>query len=106
MRIDSDIAAVRPAHYGTGYTSYRRRAGIENGCVVCNEKTLYKIAVHHKDGDRKNGKLDNLEVVCHNCHSTRHLRKIGDNWVYDPNVLTPRDIVDLLDAKIKDGVMV
>ena len=40
--------------------------------------------VHHVDGNRDNNVTNNLEVVCHNCHIKRHLKKVGDEWSYDP----------------------
>lgn len=35
------------------------------------------ILVHHIDGNRRNGKLNNLVLVCPNCHTLRHLRLQG-----------------------------
>ena len=32
------------------------------------------LEVHHKDGDRLNNELDNLQLLCPNCHS------LTDNW--------------------------
>jgi len=47
-------------------------------CEMCsNDKWLDKpitLEVHHKDGDRTNNDLDNLMLLCPNCHSTT------DNW--------------------------
>lgn len=33
-----------------------------------------KLEIHHKDGDRTNNEIDNLELLCPNCHS------FTDNW--------------------------
>lgn len=44
-----------------------------HSCEFC-KNTLWlgqpiKLEVHHKDSDRTNNKLDNLELLCPNCHS-------------------------------------
>jgi hypothetical protein len=45
----------------------------ENKCEICN---IYEwmgqkltLELHHKDGNRFNNKLDNLQILCPNCHS-------------------------------------
>ena len=47
-------------------------------CEVCeNESWLSKpipLEVHHLDGDRTNNSLENLQLLCPNCHSQT------DNW--------------------------
>lgn len=47
-------------------------------CEICgNEEWLGKpitLEIHHIDGDRTNNTLDNLQLLCPNCHSTT------DNW--------------------------
>lgn len=30
------------------------------------------LELHHKDGNHYNNSLDNLEILCSNCHSLRH----------------------------------
>jgi len=44
-------------------------------CERCgyNEHTLI-LGVHHKDRNRKNNDLSNLEVLCPNCHSLEHAK--------------------------------
>ncbi len=43
-------------------------------CESCNRKTWNKkqipLEIHHIDGDRSNNELDNLKVLCCNCHAT------------------------------------
>jgi len=45
-------------------------------CVVCGETQFYltrRLHVHHKDKNRKNNDLSNLEILCVKCHNTiRH----------------------------------
>ena len=47
-------------------------------CEECaNTKWLGKdipLEIHHKDGDRTNNALDNLELLCPNCHA------LTDSW--------------------------
>ena len=98
---------IRPAHYGgdNELSDYRGRLReeIKAGCSVCGEKEEYKIRVHHIDGNRKNRQRSNMEVVCCNCHATRHLRLKDDVWIYDSHALTPRDVVEQLDLKMGLG---
>ena len=56
--------------------SYRKNAHkvYPKCCSKCGYDKHPKIlVVHHKDGDRKNGKLTNLEILCPNCHAEAHL---------------------------------
>ena len=103
-KVDSGSDMIRPIHYGSGYSNYRQKAGIENGCEVCGEKEIFKITVHHKDGNRKNGAKENLEVVCCNCHTVRHLKLINGIWTFDSSCLTPREVVAEFDKKVKERI--
>ena len=42
-------------------------------CSNCGNKTwmgeTLPLEVHHKDGNKRNNKLENLEILCPNCHS-------------------------------------
>ena len=44
-----------------------------NTCECCKNThwldRLIKLEVHHLDGDRTNNKLENLQLLCPNCHS-------------------------------------
>ena len=56
-----------------------RKAMIARGmltkCERCGFDAIPEIlGVHHKDRNRKNNDLSNLEVLCPNCHSTEHMK--------------------------------
>ena len=72
QRLESGVLV--PAHYGTGY-SYREVAfrNLPRKCGRCGFNEHPKILqVHHKDRDKKNFQISNLEVICPNCHSLEH----------------------------------
>jgi len=69
------VQEIQPSHYGDGRTKYRNIA-LRNLPHVCNrcgyDKNVAALQVHHKDHNRENGSLDNLEVICSNCHAIEH----------------------------------
>jgi len=71
------IKEIMPSHYGTGSpdNTYRRTA-FSNKPKIC-ERCRYDqhpaaIIVHHKDRNRMNDSIENLEVLCSNCHAIEH----------------------------------
>lgn len=71
------IKEIMPPHYGTAEpeNSYRRTAFRFKAkiCERCGyDKHEAAIIVHHKDRNRNNDSLDNLEVLCANCHAIEH----------------------------------
>lgn len=72
-----NFKAMWPSHYGTGngIRSYRAKALKEFG-AVCNrcgyKENIAAITVHHKDNNRMNNSIKNLEVLCANCHCIEH----------------------------------
>lgn len=75
QRLDG-IKDVQPSHYKDGSRSYRVRA-IRSFGAICNRCGYAKIEsvleVHHKDRNRSNNELSNLEVLCPTCHTEEHL---------------------------------
>lgn len=61
--------------------SYRINAWkvYEKKCYDCGITDARVLVIHHIDGNRKNGKLDNLIPVCHNCHCIRHITLSGNH---------------------------
>lgn len=75
------IQAIQPPHYGTSETNYRRIAfaSKEKICERCGFSNEAAIIVHHKDRNRDNNTLSNLEVLCANCHAIEHLGESKDS---------------------------
>ena len=48
-------------------------------CERCNYSKYEILQVHHKDRNRKNNELNNLELVCPNCHYEEHL--LEKSWL-------------------------
>jgi len=60
---------------GINNNNYRNGIGMykqfkETHCNRCG--TTNKLCVHHKDEDRTNNSLENLETVCRRCHALEH----------------------------------
>jgi len=57
-------------------TSIYRKLLLKNAkelkCENCRFSDSRVLIVHHKDSDRTNNKLDNLELLCRNCHYLKH----------------------------------
>lgn len=65
----------------SGYGSYKRyfiRNGGKPVCEQCGKEgrfAINSIHIHHKDGNRHNNELDNIQALCSSCHL--HIHK---NW--------------------------
>lgn len=94
------IKEIQPYHYGTSKGRERYKHWIEGQhnccCVGCGENKRYQLQVHHIDGDHSNNDVDNLEIVCCNCHNKRHLRLENGVWIRDTKSLTPRHLLSEL----------
>ena len=69
---------VNAPNWIAGQASYRallRRAGIEERCRKCGTQDRRVLAVHHKDSNRRNNEIENLEWLCRNCHCIVHFVK-------------------------------
>lgn len=64
---------------------------LKKGCIDCGEKRGYYLNLHHIDGDRRNNKIENWEIVCVKDHVKRHLKLVHGEWVYCTSALTPRE---------------
>lgn len=87
------IEAIQPDHYGTrsaDHHDYRIKA-LRHYPAICMRCGYDKfVVVHHKDRDRTNNELSNLEILCPNCHALEHWSgKAGEIRTHDlhiPNV--------------------
>jgi hypothetical protein len=66
---------VNAPNWISGETAYRdlmRRYNIPYKCARCGISDKRVLVVHHKDGDRRHNKIENLERICCNCHAILH----------------------------------
>lgn len=69
---------VNAANWIAGESAYRallRRAGIKETCRRCGISDQRVLTVHHRDGNRKNNDIKNLEWLCANCHRIAHSKR-------------------------------
>lgn len=48
-------------------------------CEKCNYSKYQILEVHHKNRNRGNNELENLELICPNCHAEEHL--LEKSWL-------------------------
>ena len=73
QRLDSGekFENLRPDHYNNGLAVYRTKAFREypHECAICGwNEDIDILEVHHIDSNRMNNSLDNLIILCPNCH--------------------------------------
>ena len=71
QELESNFPEIRPLHYKNGRWSYRKKAfkHYRAKCFSCGYNKNKKILeVHHIDCNRENNKLENLIILCPNCH--------------------------------------
>jgi hypothetical protein len=66
------------AHYNKGL---KLRLLKQRGrkCERCSYNKYQVLQIHHKDRSRENNELENLELICPNCHAEEHLLK--NSWL-------------------------
>lgn len=87
QRLDGGLPEIMPEHYGKS-NKYRRIAYIHKGfikCELCGYNEFTKVLeVHHKDRNRKNNKVENLQVLCPTCHRVEHYNLRNNNKKFSP----------------------
>ncbi len=66
---------VNAPNWIAGENAYRdimRRSGVVKKCNRCGIDDKRVLSVHHKDVNRKNNTIENLEWLCRNCHFLAH----------------------------------
>lgn len=72
QKVKYNLREIWPSHYGTAEIGYREKAISFYG-RACNRCGFDKVvAVHHKDHNHRNDEIENLEVLCYNCHAVEH----------------------------------
>ena len=70
---------VNHPQYVEGRSIYRKLKieSVENPkCEVCGFDNPIALEVHHIDENRKNNKIENLQILCCNCHRIKHRTKL------------------------------
>lgn len=58
-----------------------RKHGHITECEACGYDTRPEIlTIHHRDRDRGNNKIENLAILCPNCHAIEHLSEQKLSW--------------------------
>ena|SRR3989338_6079386 len=76
---NSQYVGTKHLGWKNGISAYRDillRAGGTICCSLCMTKDRRVLAVHHRDENRTNNKLENLVWLCHNCHHLVHHDKV------------------------------
>lgn len=65
-------------NWKASFTTVRKmllRRGMIERCERCGyDEHKQILGVHHKDRNRANNELENLEILCPNCHSIEHMK--------------------------------
>lgn len=83
QRLGSNLQKMRPKHYSDGRHSYREIAkrGSILECNRCKWKEVPGVLkVHHRDRNRDNNTIENLEILCPNCHDIEHFSRCDGNY--------------------------
>lgn len=79
---DSKFQDMIPGHYGSA-KDYRSVAfsHYDHACARCGWcEHVETLVVHHKDRDRSNSEVANLEILCVRCHDVEHYLAGDGRW--------------------------
>ena len=76
----------RPRDKAQHYKSLKLRLLKNRGqnCEKCGYDKYEILQVHHKNRDRQNNNLENLELICPNCHAEEHY--LSKSWLKKFNI--------------------
>lgn len=83
QRIEFGLKELQPSHYGEVNSDYRELAKRHKKliCERCSyDKYTEILEVHHKDRNRQNNSIENLEIVCPRCHAEEHFLNKDGKW--------------------------
>ena len=81
FKLDDILNGKHPTYHTLKLKHRLIKAGIKDNRCECCDLTSWmdseiSLELHHRDGNNRNHKLDNLEILCPNCHSqTETFRK-------------------------------
>lgn len=61
-----------PKYYGKKKIWFNIKNNIKIFCEKCNLEDIDVITIHHIDNNRKNNEINNLMLLCYNCHFKIH----------------------------------
>jgi hypothetical protein len=68
LAVGRDTTGTKNANWKGGIQIYRRFK--KDACERC--QSIKHLIVHHRDRDRYNNVIENLETLCRSCHATEH----------------------------------
>lgn len=83
QRIEFGLKKLQPPHYSEAMTDYREFAKRNKifKCERCNYNKYEEVLqVHHKDRNRENNTIENLEILCPTCHMEEHFLNKDSKW--------------------------
>jgi len=66
------VKTIEPSPYSKKLYWNRIKNKEKICCEFCNIKDIHILTIHHVDENRNNNSLDNLQLLCYNCHYKIH----------------------------------
>lgn len=85
--LKGNIKEIQPKHYGTGkadYCKHYRKIAFDyypHKCDLCGYcKIVDILEVHHKNHNRLDDSIENLQILCSRCHDEHHYLTKSGKW--------------------------
>lgn len=79
-----NVKAIQPSHYGSARVPEYRAIAFSAHEHKCNRCSYSKVSevleVHHKNRNRSDNSLENLEILCPTCHEEEHYMTKSGKW--------------------------